>query len=323
MHPGVLPVLGRRYSDVMTEVSRSDASDARPASESELETATVDERTVAYVEYGEPTGKPVVFLHGMPGSRVFGELFDDVARERDVRLLAFDRPGYGKSDPWPGRTLSDTGTLVEAVLDDAGVSSAGVVGFSAGGPHALAFAATRPDSVTSVDVVAGAPPPSLVDSAPRTQRLLSGLAQSFPRLLRGLVRGQAWLVDRASPSLVVSQYATDEGRRAIPPEMAAVVKRDFLAAVGEQRSGMVTEARLLAREWDVSLDDVRSAVRLWHGEADTNVPVAGARNLAETLPRSALTVFDGADHLNAFRRSQTRVLDEQRSSCARRRAAQS
>lgn len=304
----------------MTEVSRSAPSDAGPTSERGLETATIGERTVAYVEYGDPAGKPVVFLHGMPGSRVFGELFDDAARERDVRLLALDRPGYGKSDPWPGQTLSDTGALVEAVLDDVGVSSAGVVGFSAGGPHALAFAATRPDRVTSVDVVAGAPPPSLVGRVPRTQRLLSGLARSAPRLLKGLVRGQAWLVDRASPSLVVAQYTTRGGRQAIPPEMAAVVKRDFLAAVGEQRSGMVTEARLLEREWDVSLDDVRSAVRLWHGEADTNVPVAGARELAETLPRSTLTVFDDADHLNTFRRTQTRVLNEQRTSFARKRS---
>jgi len=120
-----------------------------------------DDRHVAYAEYGDPAGHPIVFLHGTPGSRRLGRLFDDAARREGVRILAPDRPGYGRSSPWPTRDLSDTGAFVAPVLDDAGVDRAGVVGFSGGAPHALAVAATHGDRVTAVDVVSGATPPSV------------------------------------------------------------------------------------------------------------------------------------------------------------------
>lgn len=269
-----------------------------------------DGRTLTYREFGAPSGTPVVLLHGTPGSRHLGELFHDAAGERNVRLLAPDRPGYGRSDPLPDRTLGDTHQFVGALLDDAGVENAGVVGFSGGGPHAIALAAARPDRVTQVDVIAGAPPPGLTERTPLTQRAFHRLARSTPWLLNGLLRGQAWLASRTSPSIVVSLYTSDDGQGAIPADVADVVRRDFVEAVGSQRQGLLTETRLLAEEWDLSLDVVESAVRLWHGDADTNVPLAGVRRLTTQLPDSHLEVFEGTDHLNTLRRSIPLVLDQ-------------
>ena len=58
------------------------------------------------------------------------------------------------------------------------------------------------------------------------------------------------------------------------------------------------------------VDDVDVPVRLWHGDADSNVPLTGARRLAERLPNGRLTVLEGADHLNALLRYGTDVLGE-------------
>lgn len=274
--------------------------------------ATLDGgRTVSYAEYGSPGGTPVVFLHGTPGSRRLGGLFHGAARDAGVRLLAPDRPGYGESDPWPARTLADTGAFVAAVLDAAGVRTAGVVGFSGGGPHALAAAATLGDRVRDVDVVAGTPPPSL-GRRPPTQRALAAMAGRTPRLLRALLGGQAWVARRAPPAVVVSQYATAEGRDALAEWEAELVRRDFVEAVGRRRSGAATEFRLLAGEWEGLLDRVDRRVRLWHGGRDANVPVAGARRLSERIPDARLTVFEGADHLTTLLRSRARVPAEQR-----------
>lgn len=268
-----------------------------------------DGRQLSYAEYGGREGRPVVFLHGTPGSRVLARLFDDAARRNGVRLLAPDRPGYGRSSPWPGRTPTDTGEFVDAMLADAGVSRARVVGFSGGGAFALALAATRGELVSELDVISGAAPPSLSRDEPRVQRLLGSLARSTPRLLKGLFRGQAWLADRASPSIVVSQYATEDGRAEIPDDVAELVRRDFVAAFERSRSGAVTELRLLAEEWEVSLSEVHCPVRLWHGGRDANASVDDARRVSERLPNAELTVFEDADHLTALLRSRPRILE--------------
>ncbi|RYJ14558.1 alpha/beta hydrolase [Halogeometricum borinquense] len=269
-----------------------------------------DGRDVAYAEYGDSDGVPVVFLHGTPGSRLLGEIFDERARRDGVRLLALDRPGYGRSDPWPARTLSDTGSFVTAVLDDAGVSRAGVVGFSGGGPHALAVAATHGERVQRVDVVAGAVPPSRRESPPLALRVLEILASATPTLARGLSRLQSVLVARSDPSAVVSQYTDSRDADGISSAVSELVKRDFVEALANHRSGFVAETRTLAREWDFSMGNVTSAVQLWHGGRDSNVPVEGAQRLAEQLPDATLTVLDDADHLRTLLQSGDRILEE-------------
>ncbi|WP_251329872.1 alpha/beta fold hydrolase [Haloplanus pelagicus] len=274
--------------------------------------STAADRRVSYAEYGDPDGTPVLFLHGTPGSHVLGGLFDPEATRAGVRLLAPDRPGYGRSTPWPTRTLADTAAFVTPVLDDAGVDVAGVVGFSGGGPHALALAATRPARIERVDVVAGAPPPSLDHRPPTAQRLLATLATVAPPLLRGLFGVQAWVADRLPPRTVVAQYTTTTDPADLPDDVVERVRRDFVAAFAHHRHGAVTEFDLLDRAWDVSPSRIDVPVHLWHGDRDANAPLAGARHLRERVPTADLTVLDGADHLSTLLRSRTPVLDGQR-----------
>jgi pimeloyl-ACP methyl ester carboxylesterase len=270
-------------------------------------TTTVGGRTVAHATYGSPDGTPVVFFHGTPGSRRLGGLWHEEARRADVRLVAIERPGCGRSDGWPARTLADTGRFTVPVLDDLGIDRAGVVGFSGGGPHALALAATRPDRVRRVDVVAGSAPPSVVE-APAVARVLGALSERTPRVVELLLRGQARLAGRLGPSVVVSQYTTDGPPPELTDEAAALLREDFRAAVGGDGRGAAREFALLAAEWDVSPEDVDVPVGLHHGDRDANAPIAGARRLADALPAGDLTVLSGADHLATLLRSPASVL---------------
>ncbi|MFC7097672.1 alpha/beta fold hydrolase [Halobaculum marinum] len=276
-----------------------------------VESVSVTERgTVSYAEYGDPDGSPAVFLHGTPGSRVLAALFDDAAREFGVRVVSVDRPGYGRSTPWPSRSLADTETFVEAVLDDVGVDRAGVVAFSGGGPHALALAATAPDRVREVDVVSGAVPTASGVDTPTPIRVLGTLARRTPRLLGTLLRGQAWLAGRASPAVVLAQYTTGDEHELTDRE-AAIVRRDFVTAFDRGAAGAVTELATTTGEWDIPLEAVECPVRLWHGDDDTNVPLAGAERLAARLPTAVVHQIEGADHLGTLVRSRSAVLRHQ------------
>ena len=273
-------------------------------------TVSIDEnRELTYTEYGDASGTPVLFLHGTPGSRRLGTLFDTAAREHGIRLLAPDRPGYGQSPPWSDRSISDAETYLTALLDDAGVETAGVVAFSGGSAHALATAASHPNRFDRVDVVAGATPPSVDAETPTPQRVLSGLATRVPRGLGALLRGQAFLAARLDPSFVVAQYSNDPD--SVPEEVQSLVKADFLEAFAESRSGAVTELRNTASEWDVAFGDIDADVRLWHGEQDTNVPVAGARQLRERIPGAELQLLEDADHLQTLCRATPDALAAQ------------
>lgn len=293
----------------MSSSSLSRPTETRTARRTE--TTVTDGRRLTYAEYGSPDGTPVVFLHGTPGSRLSGALFETAARDRGVRLLAPDRPGYGESAPWPTRSIADAGSTVGAVLDAAGVETAGLVAFSGGSPHALATAATHADRVDRVDLVAGATPPGVSESTPAVQRLLAGLATTTPPLLRGLFRGQAWFADRLDPSFVLAQYTAD-GTGTIPDAEAAIVKRDFLEAFARHRSGAVTEFRNTASDWGIEFAAIDVPVHCWHGTADTNVPVADARRFARTIPAAERHELEGADHLRTLLRSRRAVLDGHR-----------
>ena len=266
---------------------------------------SVGSRVVAYSEYGDPAGRPVVVLHGTPGSRRFGGLFAPAAADQGLRLLAVDRPGYGDSEAWPERSISDVGQVVTAVLDEAGIRRAGIVGFSGGGPHAMAVAATSSDRVTSVDVISGSTPPSAGET-PALQRLLAGAAAAIPRLLGGLFGLQAWLAEHVSPVVFLSQY-TDQPVDAFDECVVDHLSAEFVAAVGGRRSGVATEFRLLGEPWGFEVGAVDRPVRLWHGQQDNNVPLAGVRHFARQLPDGELLTVDG-DHLTTLLDCRGRVL---------------
>jgi pimeloyl-ACP methyl ester carboxylesterase len=290
-------------SDADTTVARAAGGDAVA-----VRTVDSDRGSVAYAEYGDPEGVPLLFFHGTPGSRLLGELYDDAARERGMRVLALDRPGYGDSDPWEDRTLANTGAFATPVLADAGVDSAGVVGFSGGGPHALAFAASHPGSVRRVDLVAGATPPDCGPADSRSQRMLGTLAARAPWLLSRVLGVQVWLA-RRKPSLVVGQYTSDDTDD-LSGDVATLVGQDFVTGLASSRAGLATEARLFTRAWDFPLERVTAPVALWHGTRDGNVSIEGARELQTRLPEAELTTFE-TDHLRTLLASREAVLDRQ------------
>lgn len=268
------------------------------------------DRQVAYAEYGRSDGVPVVFLHGTPGSRRLGALLATRARENGVRVLAPDRPGYGRSSPWPNRSVRDAAEFVTPVLDDADVRTAGLIAFSGGGPYALSIAATLAEEISHVDVISGATPPTKREEPPVVQRLLTRLATTTPAVLRGLFRGQTWLVERLGPSVVVERYTADDD--AVPDAAAEIIEEDFLEAFARHRSGAVTEFRNTATDWGIDFAEIDAAVRLWHGSNDTNVPISGARRLEQTIPTADLHVLDDADHLQTLLRSLPDVLERHR-----------
>ena len=139
-----------------------------------------DGRRMAYAEWGRMDGRPVVLFHGMPGSRLFCP--DEEATESvGVRLITIDRPGYGMSSPHPGRTLLDWVSDYVEWIGLVGLAPCPIVGWSGGGPYALACAVHSPECVTSVGLAASSAP---LDEVPSEWAGLAVEVRDLTRLLR-------------------------------------------------------------------------------------------------------------------------------------------
>jgi pimeloyl-ACP methyl ester carboxylesterase len=99
-----------------------------------------DGRRLGYAEWGDPGGRPLLYFHGWPGSRVEGRLGDEAAKAKGVGMIALDRPGMGLSDYQPRRTLVDWPDDVIQVAAALGLDRFAVLGISGGGPYAAACA---------------------------------------------------------------------------------------------------------------------------------------------------------------------------------------
>jgi pimeloyl-ACP methyl ester carboxylesterase len=225
-------------------------------------------------DVGDPDGALVVYLHGGGDSRVSRHPDDSIAAELGVRLLAVDRCGPAV----PGRSLRSYAKDVLAVMPD---GPFGVIGWSAGGPHALAVAAVAGARARRVALVGSMPRPELVSALPPTVRRTMRVARMAPWLAeRGL---EAW------------------GRRPPPPTGDPLTDDAYARGRTESfREGGMWLARELAylgRPWGFSLADVQAPVALWWGDADDVCPPAIADDYAAMLPNATLRVVPGTHQL--------------------------
>lgn len=266
-------------------------------------------RRIGWCEFGDPRGWPLIYCHGMPGSRLEAALFARAAAVRGMRLIAPDRPGYGDTSPLPARALDDEADDIEALIDALELARFDVLGFSGGGPHAMACAVRYPDRVRRVALISSLAPldrggtDGMADGSRQLWDLAATDFTAFEQALEGAVAaaGDAYelLLGGAPPmdrAILQSDAVADRYRQGLAEAM-----RQGLA-------GMFEDARALASPWSFDITEVAQATSIWHGVGDTNVPVSMGRFLQRNLPDARLTEWPGAAHFEAFRR-QDEVLD--------------
>jgi pimeloyl-ACP methyl ester carboxylesterase len=270
-----------------------------------------DGRVVRVRDAGDPDGSVVMYFHGTPGSRLdlcFGK---QLAAERGVRLISFDRPGYGGSTPAPFG-LASIAADAHAVADGLGVPRFVTLGMSGGGPGALAAAAVPGGRVIRAGIASGAGPfeliPGALDELGDDDRsavsLLPGdpvaaasaFAAGFEPLAElsrvsdgsGVVRAfQGLLSARDSALLLDQRYAS---------VLAATVRE----ALRQGTSGGGWDNVSWIGRWDIDLSAVRCPVLLWYGSEDCLAPPAHGLWLSEHLPLARLVLRDGEGHLGIY-----------------------
>lgn len=92
--------------------------------------STSDGRQIRIIEAGQPVGIPVLVHNGTPGSRLLYHPWVKDAEERGIRLISYERPGYGGSTPQPGRTVASAADDVATIAKELNLSQLFVWGIS-------------------------------------------------------------------------------------------------------------------------------------------------------------------------------------------------
>ena len=268
-----------------------------------------DGRELAWYEFGDRDGVPCIYMAGTPESGLAGGAYDAAARQAGVRWISVDKPGYGHSDPKPGRSFTDWPDDVAELADHLGLDRFAVAGESGGGAHALAAANALPRRITVVALLAAMGP---VDSDDRfagmrpTNVLLFRLARLAPGLLRigSLIMWGIVLVGQRFPAVQqrLDAAAPEVDQRATEDPDYTLRRHAVSDAYRRGARAAADELALFARPWGFRLADIATPVHMWHGTADVNVPIQIAVEMSKQFPDVASHIGEDAAHLVGFQR---------------------
>lgn len=269
---------------------------------------TPDGRTLGVAQWGDLDGRPVLQLHGTPGSRLNRLPDEDGIRRAGIRLITYDRPGYGASDRHAGRRVVDCVDDVEVVLDALGVSRFVVTGGSGGGPHALAVAARLGDRVIRAECVVGVAPldafgPDWLSGMDPENVKEFGWAQQGEEVLhRELSQAASQDLARmsADPTKVFSEdweFGESDrmvlGRADVQQVLGEAMREAFRNGVW----GWVDDDLAFLAPWGFQLREIRTPVTVRYGAEDVMVPAAHGAWLGANVPGAEVVREEQSGHL--------------------------
>jgi pimeloyl-ACP methyl ester carboxylesterase len=276
-------------------------------------------RLLAWNEYGDPAGRPVMYYHGWPSSRVQAGLAHHLAKDRGLRLIAMDRPGMGRSSIEARRSLESWPELMGRFADFLGIGKFGQVGVSGGGPYVLACAAKIPERLTGSAVLGGAVPLAELSGGLTGLHPIYRLLIPFRKLPGGLfspVFHAAALSTRLNPTRAPMRWMlaslAEEDRRILVdfPDVWSVITRSFREGLSEHGGrGVLTDAEIYFQPMKIDLAAVSHPIRYWHGGDDRNIPLAMVREFTGKIATATLHVDEGLGHFSLVMRRAPDALD--------------
>lgn len=254
-------------------------------------------RAVGYAEWGDPRGRPVVLFHGTPGSRLLCP-DADATESLGVRLITVDRPGYGRSDPDPNHSLRTwAGDYAEfhGLLD---LPPSPIVGWSGGGPYALACAVRSPGLVSSVGLASSRGPlDDLPDGFADHERSLAELLRhDRVAALPQIIRSCQWYADDPASFFADGWDGPDDALLSGPGVRQTMIAWGVEGA-RQGSIGLVADTTAKLEPWGFSVADVAQDVRVWVGMADDPRVHNAADYFVAMIPQATLVKFAHSGHL--------------------------
>jgi pimeloyl-ACP methyl ester carboxylesterase len=263
-----------------------------------------DGRQLMYAVWGDARGTPVFSLHGTPGCRLNRYPDEQRLSAAGIRLITYDRPGYGRSDRHPGRQVVSCVADVEAIANALRLDRFAVTGGSGGGPHALAVAARLPERVMRARCAVGFAPYGasgldwFAGMDPENVKEFGWALAGEEELHRQLTREAADMVARVAqdPANVLgADWELAESDHAVlaNPLVQGVMREAVPETVARGVWGWVDDDLAFLRPWGFDLGEISVPVEIRYGMQDVLVPAQHGRWLGEHVPAASVVAETG------------------------------
>jgi pimeloyl-ACP methyl ester carboxylesterase len=264
-----------------------------------------DGRTLAVEDDGDPSGRPVLVHLGTPNSRHLYPPNVTDAAARGLRLISWDRPGYGGSTPRPGRTIADVAADARAICEALGVGPVGMWGISGGGPHVLACAALLPDLVVAAASLAS-PAPYPAEGIDWFAGMGQDNADDFRLTLSDKAAARAKVDSQREQEIaatagdladLLKTLLTPTDRAVLTGDVAEYLVYSSREGLAPGSEGLWDDSLAMAEPWGFDLADISVPVLVMHGRHDQFVPFSHGEWLAGRIPGAEARLLDHDGHL--------------------------
>lgn len=272
----------------------------------EFETTLPDGRVLRAFEGGDPTGDLVVYHHGTPMSGLLERRWVDEASARGLRLVGYDRAGYGGSTRLRGRAVSDVVSDIAALADSIGVDRFYTWGVSGGGPHALACAALLPDRVIAAAAIASVAPYDadgldfLAGMGQDNLDEFGAAVESEQALDAFLSRERDGLLAASAEDLrtAMDSLLPEVDKAMLTGEFAEFMHAAMTSGLRQTADGWFDDDLAFVRPWGFDVSEVTVPLLIAQGEQDLMVPYAHGRWLAGRVPAAATWMLPDDGHVS-------------------------
>jgi pimeloyl-ACP methyl ester carboxylesterase len=282
-----------------------------------LTVRTDDGRDLEVLRQGPEDGLAVVFHCGTPSAPAEFPLLRDAVVARGWQLISHSRPGYAGSTPQEGRAIADAASDVAAILDQLGLEQFVTLGWSGGGPHALACAALLPDRCLAAASLAGVAPfdadglDFLADMGPENVEEFGAAAESRAAVTACLERYAPEMEHVTGDELAAALggLIDDVDRAALTGELAEVLAAMSRRALSAGIAGWRDDDLAFVKPWGFDVADITVPVSIWQGAHDRMVPFAHGRWLAAHITAARVHLYDDEGHISLAQQIP-RILDD-------------
>ena len=253
---------------------------------------------------GTPRPMAIVFHHGTPGSALSWQSWLDVAAAQGVFAISYSRPGYGASARRMGRTVISNSTDISEVLNRFGVSKTVSIGWSGGGPHALADT-TLPQNVGAITLA------GVGEFGASDLDFLEGMGEEnhieFGAAIKGEAEIETWMLENSGPMAEVTGDQLIEAfggligeadKAALTGDVAERMAAEYRDSLSRGYFGWLDDDLAFVQHWGFEIRDITKPVQLWQGNDDFMVPHAHGKWLATKIPTSELILVAGEGHIS-------------------------
>lgn len=260
--------------------------------------------TIGLCEYGDPQGRRLGLLHGLPGSRIWGEPLAQAARRYHLCIVAPDRPGYGLSDALPDYQAETIAQWLEGLVGHYGDQAWSWIGVSGGGPVAIGLACLRPQRVKALALVGS--PVSIEhtrrEDHDRRNYFLLRLVRHAPFLMPPILHFVRRIMLK-HPEIAIARMRAKlnpSDRQCLQGQYLDILTRQLREGYRQGYVGVQEDIRYLSKPWPVQWHALTLPIQIWHGQEDRIVPIGQAKMLSQTWAHARYHEIPNRGHFLAF-----------------------